>query len=75
MSIEIKTGIKCEYICLKCEHKYSEQRDITESAFFTTCNNFNCNEEYNLVSQTEYTYEVVIPDPVVEEAPEEEPTE
>jgi ribosomal protein L37AE/L43A len=72
MTIEIKTVIKYDYKCEVCFHEYVEQRGIGEDAYFTKCNIAGCNGNYNLVTQTESTYEQEIPDPVVEEIPVEE---
>jgi hypothetical protein len=66
MTIQIKTGIKCKYTCSVCGIDYSEQRDITESQFFTTCQNFGCSGTYELINSEEFTYEVDIPEPIID---------
>ena len=70
MAIETKTVIKYEYKCNTCNHNYIEQRGPGENAYFTKCNVFGCIGDYELVTQTESTYQQEIPDPV-EEAPTE----
>lgn len=70
MAIEIRTGIKCEYQCDTCGISYLEQRIKGEPQFFTACQNFGCTGTYELQNETEFTYEQVIQDPVVEEPTE-----
>jgi hypothetical protein len=72
MTIEIKTVIKYEYKCNACANDYIEQRNPGENAFFTKCTVGGCNGIFELVNQTEFTYEQEVPDPVIEE---EAPTE
>lgn len=67
MVIEIKNGIKSEYICNICGVSYIEQRNLNESQFFIKCQNFGCSGDYELVSETEFTYEQYIEDPIIEE--------
>jgi ribosomal protein L37AE/L43A len=71
MTIEIKTVIRYEYKCNSCSHEYVEQRGSGENAYFTKCNITGCSGDYELVTQTESTYEQEVPDPVVEETPAE----
>ena len=71
MTIEIKTVIRYEYKCNACFHEYVEQRGLGEDAYFTKCNVANCSGDYELVTQTESTYEQKVPAPVVEETPAE----
>ena len=71
MTIEIKTVIKYEYKCNACFHKYVEQRGLGEDVYFTKCNVANCSGDYELVTQTESTYEQKVSDLVVEETPAE----
>jgi hypothetical protein len=57
MTIEIRTGVKCTYKCGTCGIGYTEQRDLQEPQFFTECQKSGCFGVYQLISQTEYTYE------------------
>lgn len=66
MAIEIRNGIKYEYICSSCGINYLEQRNINEPQFFTSCQKLGCDGVYELTNQTEFIYEQVIPDPIVE---------
>lgn len=75
MAIEIRTGIKCEYSCDTCGIDYLEQRIKGEPQFFTSCQQRGCAGTYQLVNETEFTYEQVVPDPIVEETPTVEETE
>ena len=72
MTIEIKTVIKYEYKCNICNNDYAEQRGINEDAYFTKCTVAGCNGIFELVNQTESTYEQEVPDPIVAEEPVEE---
>lgn len=70
MAIEIRNGIKCEYMCNTCGINYLEQRNIDEPQFFTSCQKFGCSGVYELINQTEFTYEQYIPDPIIENTEE-----
>lgn len=75
MATETKTGIKCDYICDACGITYQEQRNLDENQFFTACQKAGCNGTYQLVNETEFTYEQELPPtpiitPVVEEVTE-----
>jgi hypothetical protein len=74
MTIEIKTGIRYEYECPITGKLYTEQRNPGEAQFFTVS---EAGGEYVLLSETEFTYEQEIIEPVVveEETPSEAPTE
>jgi predicted SprT family Zn-dependent metalloprotease len=65
MTIEIRTVIRYEYKCELCSQDYTEQRNLGEDAYFTKCTTPNCNGNFQLINQTESTYEQIIPDPVV----------
>jgi hypothetical protein len=67
MTIETKTVIKYDYKCELCSLDYVEQRGLGEDAYFTKCTMPSCDGNFQLVNQTESTYEQEIPDPVVEE--------
>lgn len=67
MAVEIRTGIKCSYICNTCGISYLEQRNLTDPQFFTSCQKSGCNGDYELVNQEEFTYEQVVPDLIVDE--------
>ena len=71
MAIETRTVIKYEYKCNICNYDYAEQRSPGEDVYFTKCNAAGCTGDYELVTQTESTYQQEIPDPVVEEIPAE----
>ena len=60
--IEIRTAVTYQYSCIECGYLYSEQRDRGTLAFFTKC--AVCNNDYKTINETEYTYEVHLPDPV-----------
>lgn len=70
MAIETRTGIKCEYTCDTCGINYLEQRNLGEPQFFTACQKFGCTGEYQLINQTEFTFEQEVPDPIIEEPSE-----
>lgn len=75
MAIEIRTGIKCEYQCDTCGIGYIEQRNLGESQFVIECQKYQCTGTYQLVNETEFTYEQKIPDPIDKEPATEEPIE
>jgi hypothetical protein len=60
MTIEIRTGVKCIYKCGVCGIDYIEQRNFQETQFFINCQKSGCFGVYELISQTEYTYEQYI---------------
>lgn len=66
MAIQAKTGIKCEYRCNVCNIDYSEQRNPGEPQFFVNCQNFQCTGVYELLSETEFTYEQEVYEPVID---------
>jgi hypothetical protein len=70
MSIEIKTVISYNYKCSTCNYVYNEQRNSGQDAFYTKCHSLNCTGNYELINQTEYTYEEEVADPI-EETPNE----
>jgi hypothetical protein len=57
MTIEIKTVIKYDYKCNACSSDYVEQRGSGENAYFTKCTVNGCNGTFELVNETESTYE------------------
>lgn len=69
MTIEIKTTIKYEYKCNDCNNDYIEQRNTGETQFVNTCP--VCGGTFNLINTTESTYEIEIPDVIIEEEPTE----
>ena len=62
MATEIKTGIRYEYKCPVTGDTYVEQRNVDEPQFVTRS---PAGEDYILVSQTEFTYEQEIPEPMI----------
>lgn len=64
MATITQTGIKCEYKCSLCGIDYSEQRLLGEPQFFVNCQKIGCAGQYELVSETQFTYEQEIPDPM-----------
>ena len=57
MTIEIRTSVNCIYKCDTCGIEYTEQRGSQEPQFFTQCQKSGCSGVYELISQTEHTYE------------------
>lgn len=66
MTTEIRTGVRCEYVCDTCGIDYIEQRPTTDSQYYVKCQKLLCTGTYELVNETEFTYEQEVPDPVVE---------
>jgi hypothetical protein len=69
MAIVIKTTYNYEYKCPQCGYLYSEHRSVGENAFFTKC--FVCESDFELINQSESTYEEEVPDPILVEEPTE----
>jgi hypothetical protein len=67
MTIEIKNGIRFEYICPVTQNIYIEQRNVDEPQFVTQS---PAGADYILVNQTEFTYEQEIPEPIIFEVTE-----
>ena len=67
MTTEIKAGIRYEYKCPISGDVYIEQRNVDEPQFVAQS---PAGADYILVSQTEFTYEQEVPEPVIFEVNE-----